>query len=79
MTPADRDHYRLSTGRMFYANGGIIGLSPEHTTRSVSEGYDGAIYMGDEHDEPEDRWTPAERQELAAYMVALWTRWGQLP
>jgi hypothetical protein len=88
MIHVDRDHYRLSTGRVIYANGGIIGLAPEGNARDtrewrdgVSEGYDGGIMTGTDPDDYDDEgpWTDAERAELAAYMVELWRQWGRLP
>jgi hypothetical protein len=62
----DRDNYELSTGRTFYANNGLIGLtSVDDPACRVSEGYDGGVDV--------ELWTAAERAELADYMIALWT------
>ncbi len=58
-----------SSKRKFYANDGIIGLvfDPTECKYSVSEGYDGALFPGDQI-------TDDERRELADYMIGLWTR-----
>jgi hypothetical protein len=85
MKRKDRDTYVLSTGRMVTANQGIIGIaraygeSAEGTfeTFVVSEGYAGHL------DALQDRtagidgagrepFTPAERVELADFMIAQW-------
>jgi hypothetical protein len=77
------DHYRLSSGREFYANRGIVGMSPEFAAGEngysgcFAEGYDGEEYTRKSHPESlTDEWTPAERQELADYMSALWQQWA---
>lgn len=62
--------YVLSTGRVFYANLGIIGINP---TLEVSEGYDGGFSVDGDW-EGEDKWTAAERAELADFMIDLWQR-----
>lgn len=72
MTHNDHDHFTLSTGRKFYANNGIIGLSPHNN--GVSEGYDGAVYVDEDEGEG---WTTAERHELADYMISLWQQWKE--
>ena len=74
MEQIDHNTYRLSTGREVKANCGFIGLN--HAL-SVAEGFDGSIYAlahDDWYDDDKDRWTPAERAELADYMIALWQR-----
>jgi hypothetical protein len=79
----DNNIYTLSTGRTFYANRGIVGMSPEFAQGTngyagvFAEGYDGEewtrkAYSSDNASE----WTPAERQEIAAYMVRLWAAWA---
>lgn len=66
------DRFTLSTGRQFYANCGILGMSEE--IMIISEGYDGRLYDCEEGgDEP---LTPAERVEVAEYMINLWRKWG---
>lgn len=76
-----RDRFRLSTGREFYANCGIVGMSPSYADRdgdytdTLPEGYDGGITINDKWSEPESYWTGAEQHELADYMIALWERW----
>jgi hypothetical protein len=65
------DIYRLTSGRVFYANNGIIGISPDG---EVSEGYDGGIDVVREWDDEFTPWTPAERGELADEMIRRWQR-----
>lgn len=65
--------YELSTGRKFYANNGLISIAYDGT---IAEGYDGEIRIeGSYHDgvNLSDAWTPAEKVELADYMIGLWT------
>lgn len=74
-----RDEYTLSSGRTFYANCGIIGLSPEFAADGVmfAEGYDGHDYTRKRYfDDPTNEWTQAERLELAEHMAALWMQWA---
>jgi hypothetical protein len=61
---ADNDEIIFDSGRRVYANNGIVGLAPD---LMVSEGYDGGI--------DDDRWTAAERAELADMMIDLWTQY----
>ena len=79
----DGEGFVLSTGRTFYANQLILGLSP--TSDEIYEGYDGTVEASrerwgrspDEVDEGEEPpFTPAERQEIAGYMIELWRAWG---
>ena len=51
-----------STGRVEFANRGIVGMSP---FGQVSEGYDGPF--------KDDAFSCKERAELADYMISLWT------
>lgn len=69
------DHYFLASGRVVYANGGILGIDGD---LNVHEGYDGgfgpsryAIEQGQA--EP---FTVAEKQEVAAFVCALWQQWA---
>ena len=55
-----RDEYELTTGRQFYSNNGIIGLSPDLI---LSEGLDGSI---------SDQFTSAEKVEIADFMIGKW-------
>lgn len=60
------DSFTLSSGREFYANHGIIGLTEERDRGRLyppSEGYDGGI--GND-------FTAKERAEIAMYMIHLW-------
>jgi hypothetical protein len=81
----ERDHYTLSTGRRFYANGGILGLSPESGV--LCEGYDGNIEtLGtflDVAETDDDRrdlsaWTADERAEVADEMIRRWTAFKRI-
>lgn len=65
------DTYRLSTGREFYANCGLIGIGDQESgyqsnVFEISEGYDGHVDT--------DTWTMAEKVELADYMIAQWAK-----
>jgi hypothetical protein len=66
--------YTLTTGRRFYANGGIIGIN-EHG--DISEGYDGGVELKRDWDEEFHAWTDDERAELADEMVRRWTRFRE--
>lgn len=64
------DDVIFSTGKKRYANNGIIGLSPEG---EVTEGYDGGFWQPEESEyRDDDALTPAERVELADYMIERW-------
>lgn len=54
-----------STGKKVYANCGIIGVSSDSKKIYLSEGYDG--------DFPDEELSKEEREELADYMINLWT------
>jgi hypothetical protein len=68
------DTITLSTGREVYANRGIIGLSDD---LRPSYGYDGGIEAWGRTYMDEPPWSKAERQELADYMIALWTQFRE--
>lgn len=57
--------FELSTGKKFYANRGILGLSEDG---DITEGYDGGF--------DERKFNKAERKEIAEYMINLWKKWG---
>lgn len=61
--PTDNE-FEFSTGKRIYCNRRMFGLSPD---MSVGEGSDGGYG-------PEDM-TPAERIELAQYMIGLWQKY----
>ena len=71
--------FRLTSGKEFYANGGILGLSP--TSLDLCEGYDGIVEMVGPNEKPypdaEVVFTDAERQEIADYMISLWRAWAK--
>lgn len=60
--------YVLSTGKELDANFGIVGLSPDEDR--LYEGYDGWL---DEF--VVDKLTREEKQEIADYMIDLWTQY----
>lgn len=62
---------KLSTGKEVYANGDIFGLTKD---LGLTEGYD-TRYFDDEDEGREDGkafLTPAEKCEIAAYMISRW-------
>lgn len=78
------DGFKLSTGREFDANRSILGIDPTELPLRLTEGYDSSV----REDEPDyvndksyrdDAFTPAERQEIAEYMIALWRQWASQP
>jgi hypothetical protein len=80
MKRIDSETYRLSSGREFYANDGLISIAREADgTFSIREGYDGDINgmddAGDWMDDVEIKqiWSADERKELADFMIAQWT------
>jgi hypothetical protein len=63
----DGDYVFFSSGKVCYANNGIIGLSEsDEYGWHVSEGYDGSINVG--------QFTKAEKIELSDYMINLWQK-----
>ncbi len=65
----DGDTIKFRNGREEYANCGIIGLSEDKGEIITSGGYDEGF-------PDEDPLTKSERQELAAYMIEQWARFG---
>jgi hypothetical protein len=65
------DKITFTSGRERYASNGIIGLGPDG---EVTEGYDGSLWSVEEVDwrEPEACLSPADRVELADYMIERW-------
>lgn len=64
------DKLVFSTGKEVYANGGIVGLSPDG---SVSEGYDGGVFDSNWKEwSGEPGLTESECVELADYMILRW-------
>ena len=83
MEPTDKG-FKLSTGKEFYANLSILGLGPkrEYEDRlGLTYGYDGGVSEDREPNEFAENapFTPAERREIADYMIALWQEWAALP
>jgi hypothetical protein len=69
----DRERYRLSSGREFDANFGLISIARKKGgTFMICEGYDTEI---DDINDPQDEqaWSADERRELADFMIAQWT------
>ena len=67
MKQTGESEYTLSTGKVFYANRGIIGHGPDEYDE-FTEGFDGHCDEG--IDEP---FTPAEKIEICEYMIERWT------
>lgn len=69
---------KLSSGRSFRANRGILGLAPDGD--DLYEGYDGMVDEWDLLPESEEQppLTRAERLEIAEMMIVRWFRWGAL-
>lgn len=83
MKRKDRDTYVMSTGREIRASHGIVGIARGFGGRSdetfatfeIAGGYDShleAMKDGDSAGNPATRFTPAERVELADFMITQW-------
>ena len=68
------ENYVLSTGRVIYANRGILGLAPK--SRVLYEGFDGAHPFEGDPGMTDAPLTAAERQEIADEMIARWRAWA---
>ena len=66
------DRVIFSTGKILYANCGVIGLGPK--ADYATEGWDGS-FEGQDEEEEENYLTQPERVELADYMIALWGKY----
>ena len=66
---SEKDEFIFSSGQRMYANNGIVGISQGDDGIEITEGYDGGI--------DSDIFTLTERQELAAWAIALWTEWAK--
>ncbi len=65
--------YRLSTGRTFAAHGGRLSVRRDRAGDfEICDGYD-SVLLEVTSDDGDDKWTPAERREMAEYMIAEWT------
>lgn len=62
-----------STGREFYANGGIIGLGP-YAELSLAEGYDGGFGPGKQSNRHSE-FAHSEVKEIYDEMVTRWVEW----
>ncbi len=77
MKNINRHDYQLTSGRRLTASySGVIGLQP--TELAVHVGYDGDVDglspVPDGVEASTTPWTPAERAELADFMIAAWQR-----
>ena len=64
MEISKEDHFKLSTGKEFYAHGNILGLCDD--VGSIYTGYDGG--------EDVKKFTKEEQIEIAEYMIDMWTK-----
>lgn len=75
----ETDQYELSTGRFLEANYGIIGIDP---CGGIYDGYDSSCEIRDASGQYLGRaskdLSPAERTELAEYMIEQWRKFGGL-
>lgn len=55
-----KDGFRLTTGREFYANRNLLSIGIFDVHPGETDEYEG--------------WTPAEKAELADYMIAPWAQ-----
>jgi len=63
--------YELSTGKVFYANCGILGISQKlESGWVIHEGFDGSIFYEDL--DSEQTLTKAELEEIADFAISLW-------
>jgi hypothetical protein len=64
MKKIDGGTYRLSSGREFYPNGGLVSVARnDDGTFEIRQGYDGSIHIeDDEYDDEQKAWSPEERQ-----------------
>lgn len=63
------DSYELSSGKIVYANEGILGLAPG--SNDLFEGYDG--WLADRN----DPLTAEEKVEIADFMIAMWQKYRE--
>lgn len=79
MIRLDNDTYVLSTGRTFYAASGVLGIKPEEmvVTYGVAGVVRGAALEPDPDLDPAEHFTPEERVEIAAFMIAEWTAFSE--
>ncbi len=65
----DGDDVKFRSGRVEFANGGVVGISSDG---ELSGGYDEGF--GHDNDVPLSK---NEREELAAYMIELWVKFAE--
>lgn len=73
MIETERGYRFETTGREFYANG-YIGID---SGLGIAQGYDRGIDISIPHDDEDyepNELKKAERNELADYMISLWTK-----
>ena len=79
------DKIIFSTGKIKYANNGIVGLSGVSLITNewdIFDGYDGILFNGDPHHNDhieieDDDLTNNELIELADYMIDLWKKFKE--
>jgi hypothetical protein len=68
------DRVFFASGRTRYANGGVIGVSPD---LEVSDGWDGGFWSVGMEDHADDPLTRQDLEELADYMIGQWDRFKE--
>lgn len=70
----NHDHVVFNTGKVRYANGGIIGIDDR---LEIYGGYDSGFYVDDDDEhswrDDEDMLIKSELIELADHMIGLWS------
>lgn len=62
------------SGRTFYANNGILGLSAFED--GLTQGYDGGVQI-EPYDDEHEYFTLKERKEIAEHMIEAWRDWAE--
>ena len=83
MIQKTEEGFKFSSGRSFYANGYIGICEDKDGYLEIAEGYDGGINLEDKdgeslRGEPENELTNYEKEELANYMIGLWTKFKMM-
>lgn len=69
----DGDRLIFSDAGETYANDGVVGIDGNGV---AFEGYDGALYLSIALDESLNSFTPAQKRELAEFMIERWKQFG---
>jgi hypothetical protein len=75
-TGVNDDRVTLKSGREFYPNRRIVGISLNAGDNCVYGGYDQHEFVSDEN-QPPSGLTHGERMELALMMSNRWLAWGK--